>query len=57
VTGDKDIRWVQRFGNFKKALGQLTIVVDLGELNVFEEQALIKAFEYTYELACNKGLF
>ena len=51
---DKDIRWVQRFSNFKKALSQLSKFVDKGDaLNELEEQGLIKAFEYTYELAWN----
>ncbi len=46
-----DIRWQQRFSNFKKALTQLENFIEHGELNVFEKQGLIKAFEYTYELA------
>ncbi len=49
----KDIRWQQRFANFEKALGQLTEFIEHGELNKFEEQGLVKAFEYTYELAWN----
>lgn len=48
---EQDIRWQQRFVNFKKALAQLNRFIDKGELNEFEEQGLIKAFEYTYELA------
>jgi nucleotidyltransferase substrate binding protein (TIGR01987 family) len=51
---DKDIRWIQRFNNFKKALTQLSKFVDKGDaLNELEAQGLIKAFEYTYELAWN----
>ncbi len=50
---DKDIRWKQRFGNYQKALGQLQKFIDKGELSDLEEQGLIKAFEYTYELAWN----
>ena len=46
-----DIRWQQRFNNFNKALARLKKFVDKGELNEFEEQGLIKAFEYTFELA------
>ena len=45
------IRWKQRFSNYQKALGQLHKFVDKGELSELEEQGLIKAFEYTYELA------
>ncbi len=48
-----DIRWLQRFSNYTKALLQLKKFLDRGELNEFEEQGLIKAFEYTYELAWN----
>ena len=48
-----DIRWQQRFANFKKALGQLTEFIEYGKLNKFEEQGLIQCFEYTYELAWN----
>ncbi len=51
---NKDIRWQQRFANFCKALGQLKKFIDKGErLNELEEQGMIKAFEYTYELAWN----
>jgi nucleotidyltransferase substrate binding protein (TIGR01987 family) len=48
-----DVRWQQRFANYKKALAQLTKFIDKGDLNEFEEQGLIQAFEYTYELAWN----
>ncbi len=47
----EDIRWKQRFSNYQKALGQLQKFVDKGALSELEEQGLIKAFEYTYELA------
>lgn len=46
-----DIRWKQRFANYQKALSQLKKFIDKGELSELEEQGLIKAFEYTYELA------
>ncbi len=49
----KDIRWQQRFSNYNKALNQLKKFIDKKELNELEEQGLIKAFEYTYELAWN----
>ena len=48
-----DIRWKQRFENYRKAVGQLTRFIEKGELNEFEEQGLIQSFEYTYELAWN----
>lgn len=46
-----DIRWKQRFNNYQKALVQLTKFIEKGELSELEEQGIIKAFEYTYELA------
>lgn len=49
----QDIRWIQRLSHFSKALSQLSKFIEKGELNEFEKQGLIKAFEYTYELAWN----
>lgn len=49
----QDIRWQQRFSNYKKALFQLKKFIDKGELSELEKQGLVKAFEYTYELAWN----
>jgi len=51
MSDNQDIRWMQRFSNYRKALAQLKEVVEQDELNKFEEQGLVKAFEYTYELA------
>lgn len=51
--GDKDICWIQRFSNYKKALLQLKKFIDKEELNELEEQGLIQSFKYTYELAWN----
>lgn len=48
-----DIRWVQRFTNYKKALAQLGKFIAQEQLNELEEQGLIQAFEYTHELAWN----
>lgn len=49
----EDIRWEQRFMNYKKALGRLLIVrnADLATLSDLEKEGLIQRFEYTYELA------
>lgn len=47
----QDIRWKQRFSNFKKATIQLTEFIEKGDLNKFELQGLIQCFEYTFELA------
>jgi nucleotidyltransferase substrate binding protein (TIGR01987 family) len=52
----KDIRWIQRFNNFKKAFGQLSGAVELAaqrDLTDLEKQGLIQAFEFTHELAWN----
>lgn len=48
---ENDIRWEQRYRNFQKALAQLQKFIDKGKLSDLEAQGLIKAFEYTYELA------
>jgi len=51
-----DLRWKQRFSNYQSALNQLNSAVDeykKRELNDLENQGLIKAFEFTYELAWN----
>lgn len=53
---DPDIRWQQRFANFKKALQQLQEAVELRgqrELSKLEKQGVIQAFEFTHELAWN----
>ena len=47
----KDIRWHQRFQNYMKALRQMGRFSQQDQLNELEEQGLIKAFEYTYELS------
>lgn len=50
----KDVRWIQRFSNYKKALEQLADAVALSEkreLSKLEKQGLIQSFEYTHELA------
>ena len=48
-----DIRWIQRFNNFSKAVRQLTKFIEKGELSELEQQGLIQSFEYNYELAWN----
>jgi len=47
----EDIRWLQRFSNYKKAFDQLEKFNERDDLNELEQQGLIKAFEYTYELS------
>jgi len=50
---DPDVRWQQRFANFCRALEQLEMFFEPPALNVREQQGLVKAFEYTYELGWN----
>ena len=50
---DLYIRWQQRLSNYRRALAQLQKFVDHGQLNELEQQGLIKAFEFTHELAWN----
>ena len=53
---EKDIRWVQRFNNYQKALKNLSEAVELAserELSKLEKQGLIQAFEIVYELSWN----
>ena len=48
-----DIRWQQRFSNYCQALAQMETFFEPPALNEREQQGLIKAFEYTFELAWN----
>ncbi|MDR0680683.1 MAG: nucleotidyltransferase substrate binding protein [Dysgonamonadaceae bacterium] len=53
---NQDARWLQRFKNYQKALAALSRVMKLTserDLNEAERQGLIKAFEFTFELAWN----
>jgi nucleotidyltransferase substrate binding protein (TIGR01987 family) len=52
----EDIRWIQRFNHFQKALAQLQEADELAKersLTNIEKQGFIKAFEFTHELAWN----
>lgn len=52
----QDIRWQQRFANYKKAVQQLQSAVELSAqraLSNLEKQGVIQAFELTHELAWN----
>lgn len=46
-----DIRWKQRFENFKKALQQFEEAVCQENLDRLSQEGLIQRFEYTFELA------
>lgn len=50
----KDVRWIQRFSNYKKALARLTEAIELNEerkLSDLEQQGLIQGFEFTFDMA------
>lgn len=56
VPDMEDTRWKQRFSSFQRAHAQLASAVALGRqrpLSQLEQQELIKAFEFTQELAWN----
>lgn len=58
MAEDKDIRWIQRLNNYRKALNRLTQAVRIvaGQMGSEEEiddllkEGLIQRFEYTHEL-------
>ena len=53
---NEDIRWKQRFQNYKKALVTVRGAVELTasrDLSELEKQGLIHGFEFTFELAWN----
>jgi len=56
MTSLNDIRWLQRFSNYQKALSQLEKFVIKGDLSDMEELGLIKAFQYTIREAYKKNL-
>jgi len=49
-----DVRWIQRFNSYKKALTTLersVVAARKRNLNEMEEQGLVKGFEFTFELS------
>lgn len=53
---NNDIRWKQRFDNYRRALQTLTEAVKLSQqrpLSRLEQQGIIQGFEFTHELAWN----
>jgi nucleotidyltransferase substrate binding protein (TIGR01987 family) len=59
MSTKQDIRWLQRFSNFQKALAKLSKAVEIieqkmdfdEEVDELLEEGLIQRFEYTHELA------
>ena len=49
----EDIRWQQGFSNYRRALAQLETFLEPPRLTEREQLGLIKAYEYTFELAWN----
>ncbi len=52
----QDVRWMQRFAHFRRAIHRLKEADNLAEaraLSDLEQQGMIKGFELTYELAWN----
>ena len=47
----QDVRWKQRFLNYKKALSQFAEAVQAGLKERLAQEGLIQRFEYTFELA------
>jgi nucleotidyltransferase substrate binding protein (TIGR01987 family) len=47
----EDIRWKQRFSNFKKGYELLKEAAEIEEYSQLETEGMIQRFEYTYELA------
>jgi nucleotidyltransferase substrate binding protein (TIGR01987 family) len=46
-----DVRWIQRFSNYRKACHLLGEAVELDSLSTLEIEGMIQRFEYTFELA------
>ena len=61
MNTQQDIRWLQRFSNFRKAMAKLRQAVEIvekkmdfgEEVDELLEEGLIQRFEYTHEMAWN----
>lgn len=53
MENPKDIRWQQRFANYKKALAQLSDAIENNSINPIDiiKEGIIQRFEFTHELA------
>lgn len=63
MANREDVRWIQRFSNYNRALDKMNNIIDYVKkeqekevdaiLGDIMKQALIQSFEYTHELAWN----
>jgi len=51
MESTKDVRWKQRFQNFKQAFLFLEKAVNINTPSEIEEAGIIQAYEFTFELA------
>jgi len=51
MTEKSDIRWEQRFVNYKNALGLLEEGLEIADPSKLEREGIIQRFEYTFDLA------
>ena len=54
TNNNKDVRWIQRFDNYQRALHALEEAVEISRqrpLTRLEQRGLIQGFEFTHELA------
>jgi nucleotidyltransferase substrate binding protein (TIGR01987 family) len=50
---DQDIRWIQRFNNYEKALKLLEDATQIKEPDMVQKAGMIQFFEMSFELAWN----
>ncbi|MBN7809810.1 nucleotidyltransferase substrate binding protein [Algoriphagus sp. H41] len=50
---DDDIRWIQRFDNFSKAIGHLENALHIPSPDLVQKAGIIQFFEMSFELAWN----
>lgn len=63
ASNSTDIRWKQRFANYKKALRKLHLAIEIikasagtdvdNDIDDLQQEGLIQRFEYTHQLAWN----
>jgi nucleotidyltransferase substrate binding protein (TIGR01987 family) len=50
---NQDIRWIQRFNNYKKSLGYLEQALQIVNPDIVQKAGIIQFFEMSFELAWN----